>query len=1146
MQRLDGRLVHSASDLNAFSECVHLTALDRAAALGELVRPDRKDPTAELLARKGDEHEQRHLERLRASYGERLVAFSERPAHSRAAYETAEAQTLAAMARGVEIIYQATFFDGTFLGYADFLRRIERPSAHWDWSYEAVDTKLALSVKPYFLVQLCNYSEHLARLQGMPPEYAAIVLGSGEERRFRVDDYAAYYRQLKAAYLASVERGDDAYPFECAHCDGCVWSAACAKRRDDDDHLSIVANIRRDQIAKLEGAGVTTLAALATADDDDCPKQLARDTYLNLRSQAAEQQRYRLAARSGNGATPHSYTFRPAGGERTGLARLPAPAAGDVFFDIEGDPLYRPGRGLEYLFGAYLPDEDEYRAFWGRTPAEEREAFESFVDFVVERQRRYPDLHVYHYSSYETSALKRLMGRFASREIEIDRFLIADTFVDLYPVVRQSVWISQPSYSIKKVEALYGWRRTTQTRGGDDSIVMFESWLEDQNPATLEDIRAYNEDDCRSTHALREWLAGLRAEFNAQSASPIPWRAAPEGREPPQSPERSELAKALLEGIPAPDSLDDLRAWAEPLRGRWLLGNLLEYHRREQKPDWWQHFYRIDHPSELAHPDRHALGGLTLREDVEAYKRSERDRTFVYTYAYPEQEHDFDAGNDACDGDSGKNAGSIVSCDDLTGTLEIKLAQAIVPEALRAIIPRRPLDDKQKRLAVEAIATAYRDGTLETTHPATLAMLLERSPRVAGRPYGARLQPDTVTSAAVSSVVRALDRSYLVIQGPPGSGKTTTAAQTIVDLIKAGKRVALAAFTHKALHNLLHRVERCATERGVRFKGCHKSAATNAGSPFESHLDESLVADAPHAGAFAGCALVSATTYAWADEGQRSQFDVVVIDEAGQVSLADALVTSLVAENVVLLGDPQQLPQVGRGSHPVGTDGSILEHLLGGQPTIAANRGIFLDTTYRLHPDVDRFVSRAFYENRLKADALNARNRVDGGGLSGGGPRWLAVRHEGNARKSVEEADCIVEAIARLLEGGTVTVRDAPPRPLTERDILVVAPYNRQRAEIGARLRGLGFEHVRVGTVDKFQGQEAPVVFYSMATSDAELAPRGLEFLLSPNRLNVAVSRAQALSVLVCSPNLPAARAATVEEMELLNLLCSYVETVGG
>ena len=1143
MQLLDGALVHSASDLNNYSECLHLTALNQLAATGVLTRPKVDDPTAELLARKGTEHEQRYLERLRGEFGDDLVEFADRVTPSRAAYEAAEADSVAAMARGVKIIYQATFFDGTFLGRADFLRRVERPSADWPWSYEVLDTKLALSPKPYFLVQLCNYTEHLTRVQGTAPERVGIVLGTGETRWFRVDDYAAYYRRLKRSYLESVGRGEDAYPFECSHCGLCSWAQTCERRRDEDDHLSLVAGMRRDQLEKLEAAGIRTLAALAAAVDGDKPPKMSPETFANLRAQAREQNKFRLARREGRPAA-HSYTLRPHGAG-IGLARLPEPAAGDVFFDIEGDPMYRPDRGLEYLWGVYLPDEDRYRAIWAKEPSEERAAFEAFVDFVVARRRQYPNLHVYHYAPYETTALKRLMGRFGSREREIDDFLRTGVFVDLYPVVHRGAWISQPSYSIKKVEALYGLRRETVTRGGDDSIVQFESWLLSRDDAILDDIRAYNEDDCKSTAALRDWLVGLRAELNATlpEDAQLPWRAAQTGEPSAEEEERSELAGRLLDGLPAPDTLEQLREWGEPDRARWLLGHLLEYHRREQKPEWWKYFARLEGTIDLVEEDDDALGGLVWCQDVERRKLGERDRTWVYTFSFPSQEHGLNAGKEPLDAKTGKGAGKIVRLDDVARRLEIKLSSALDPAELRGLLPSRPLNFKRHRECLESIARAYLDGTLDATLPATAALLLARPPRLRDRSAGASLQPPVVEPAAVSAVVGALDRSYVVVQGPPGSGKSTTAAHLVVDLLAAGKRVGLAALSHKALHNLLRKIEETATERNVTFGGCHKSSAMNDDSPYVSALDRPMVADAPKSDDFDSCDLVSATTYSWADETQRGRFDVMVVDEAGQVSLADALIASLAARDVVLLGDPQQLPQVSKGSHPVGTNLSILEHLLLGDQTIAENRGVFLDKSYRMQPQIEHFVSRAFYGGRLHADPANAGNAVAApGGLTGGGPRWLRVEHDGNGKYSIEEADRIVAEIATLLDAGTATIRGRAPAALGPGDVLVVAPYNRQRVEITRRLLDRGLDAVGVGTVDKFQGQEAPVVFYSMAASDADLAPRGLDFLLSPNRLNVAVSRAQAVSVLVCSPELPSSRATTIDQMRLLSLLCAYIE----
>ena len=1165
MQVLDGVLVHSASDLNDYTECLHLTALERRVAARELTRPEVTSETAKLLARKGDEHERRYLDRLREQFGADLVAFESRSGRSRTDYLEADAATLRAMAAGTKIIYQAAFFDGTFLGRADFLRRIEVPSARFAWSYEVIETKLALSPKPYFLVQLAQYSEHVARLQGSMPAEASIVLGSGNERRFPLEECAAYYRRLKADYLASFARDDDAYPFECAHCDLCPWRVACATRRDADDHLSLVARIRRDQIAKLEDHGIGTLAALASAPDDARPKRMQPESFDNLRSQAREQHRYR-AARAAGGSASHSYTFRLPAGPNDGFGRLPEPDPGDVFFDMEGDPLYRPDRPLEYLFGCYLPAEDRYVPFWGKTPAEERTAFEAFVDFVVDRRRTYPNLHVYHYAPYETVALKRLGGLFGSRERELDAFWEAGTFVDLYPVVRQSVWISQPSYSIKKVEALYGFTRTTVTKGGDDSIVQFEAWLATQDAAILDDIRAYNDDDCRSTFLLRQWLVRLRAERNATLDVPTPWRivSTPESSRAAEgaaaadttlasgteadaeAADRDALRAWLLDAISPPDSLAELRRWPEERRCRWLLGNLLEYHRREQKPEWWEFFHRRDHIGELEEHDGKAIGGLRYRPDVPPYKKAPRDRNLVHVFDFPKQEFDLSAGDEPLDPSTGKRAGEIVEIvetDAEVDRLHLKLAASIDASRLSALIPGKPLDDSKKRRLVARIARDYLDGSLERDHPATFELVHARAPRLRDRGRGSTIQPDVITPETVTAVIEALDSSHVVVQGPPGSGKSTTAAHAVVALLTAGKRVALAAQSHKALHNLCRKIEQTAHGRGYTFSGCHKSSDSNAGSAYESYALWKMIGDAPKSSAFDDCTLVSATTYAWADPGQNAAFDTIFVDEAGQLSIADVLIASLVARNVVLLGDPQQLPQVLQGSHPIGTDLSILEHLLGDAPTIRPERGVFLSTSYRMQPDVDRFISATFYQGRLDADPRNAGNRVEGGDdLAGGGPRHLAIDHDGNGRVSIEEASALADRIAELLTHGRVALRTHDARRIVPADILVVAPYNMQRVAIERELRLRGIAGVPVGTVDKFQGLEAPIVFYSMATSSAELAPRGLDFLISPNRLNVAISRSQVLSVLVCSPLLLASRAGTVDALRLLNLLCRYVE----
>jgi uncharacterized protein len=283
--------------------------------------------------------------------------------------------------------------------------------------------------------------------------------------------------------------------------------------------------------------------------------------------------------------------------------------------------------------------------------------------------------------------------------------------------------------------------------------------------------------------------------------------------------------------------------------------------------------------------------------------------------------------------------------------------------------------------------------------------------------------------------------------------------------------------------------------------------------------------------------LLAGTAWLFSREDMAGVVDTLFVDEAGQVSLADALALGTCARNVVLLGDPQQLGQVSQGIHPEGASASVLEHLLGGDDTVSADRGLFLSRTWRMHPDVCRFISETSYEGRLHAVPACERQRIDSSGLSGTGLRWLPVEHEGNRGSSVEEADRIAAEL-ELLVGATFTDRDGRERRLGWDDILVVTPYNAQVRCLRARLG----PHARIGTVDKFQGQEAPVVFFSMATSSGDDLPRNLEFLFSRNRLNVAISRAQSLAVLVASPELLEIRCRTIEQMRMVNALCRFVE----
>ncbi len=1155
MQRIDGRFVYAASDLNNYLECGYLTELDRLVALGERQSPHQDDPQVELIARKGDEHERWYLGQLRAKYDGGVTAF-ERPQHSIAGFEAAQAETIAAMERGDALIYQGTFFDGQFLGHPDFLRRIEVPCERWAWSYEVIDTKLALNTKPYFLIQLCNYSEHLARIQGTMPEFGYIVLGNGEERHYRLNDYSAYYRHLKQRFLeyVSEERETESnglYPHKCGHCAVCKWSDVCEAQREADDHLSLVARMRRDQIGKLNATGVQTVIDLAAARDELRPEGMNPQTFATLRRQATMQVRGRS-----EGPVYELLAHEP----WEGFGLMPAPTEGDVFFDMEGDPLYEPGRGLEYLFGVYChgevsnhpePVEGEYICFWALDRAEEKRAFEQFIDFIVERRRRYPNLHVYHYADYEKSAMRRLAQAHCTREQEVDDLLRGEVLVDLYAVVRQSLVISEDSYSIKRLEKFYNFKRKTEVRKGDDSIVMFETWLADRTRREiLEDIERYNEDDCRSTLLLRDWLLERREDAIAKFGRDIPFhepklqchpelvdgcrKCAERVKQEREERQTSELQHRLLDGILAPQSEDEYALMSEDHRARYLLANLLAYHRREDKPVWWAFFDRCENVDNLLEFDKDAIAGLRFCDDAEPKKEK---NSWLYAYEFPDQHYKIGVGDSVHDPDTGEAVGTVFFLDDDENRLVLKWTGSLEDaRKIRALIPGGPIRTDEQKASLARIAEAYLAGKMA---PAMLDLLLSRNPRVTGFP---KLQPQIVTPQAVSVVAQALDRSYLFIQGPPGSGKTWTGSRVICDLLAVGKRVGVLSTGHKAIHHLLHKVEACARDRGLSFRGLYKYSNGNGDSLYVSQIHEPFITSYAHNDPFEDeeYDIAAGTSWLFSREGMAGKFDYLFIDEAGQVSLADALAVSAAAKNIVLLGDPLQLAQVSQGIHPLHAGASVLEHLLGQAQTVPEDRGIFLDVSYRMHPEICTFISETVYGGRLSAGEKTKSQCVDSPGLSGCGLRYVALSHEGNSRESREEAERIAAEIALLLRG-TLTDEYGVTRAMTPDDIIVVTPYNAQRRLISRLLREADID-VRVGTVDKFQGQEAFVVFYSMATSSGNDVPRDLGFLFEQNRFNVAVSRARAMSVVLSSTRLLDTPCHTTEQIALVNLLCRYSE----
>jgi predicted RecB family nuclease len=1099
MRLRDGLLSLSPSDLANYLACPHLTQLEVAAERGELERPDRENPHADLIRRKGEEHEAAYLARLREE-GREIIEVA---TGDEIDFDVAALATEDALRAGAEVVYQGVLASEGWRGIADFLIRTDEPSALGSFSYEAWDTKLARHAKPNAVLQLTFYSHELERIQGRLSERMHVVLGTGEVETFRPADFAAFFRRVRGRLAKAVTSGADTYPYPVDLCGLCSFLELCKRRWEEDDHLSEVAWIRHDQIERLNGAGIATLEALGETAAGTPVAHMAPQTFETLRHQASLQ----LSARRTN---THRYELLPLQ-ERRGLGLLPAPDPGDLFYDIEGDPFWEPGRSLEYLHGM-VDTAGSFTALWAHDRESEKRVLEELIDLFHARLAAHPGMHVYHYASYETSALKRLAAQHATREEELDDLLRREVFCDLFTVVRQALRISYPSYSIKSVREFF-MRAEAELAGGEDAIVLYEQWVADRDPALLELIERYNEEDCVSTLRLRDWLVERKEEAKGAFGVAIPWRSAPEARVPSEETtallgERAELRAALVaRGDPA----------------HVLVGELLEYHRREAKPAWWWYFKRCEETPEELVEDSESIGSL----EPDGSEPVEDKKSLVHGFRFPVQQNKLDAGDEAHDPLRQSSAGDVVELDNVAGTLSLrrgpKLADAALPTAL---IPGGPWNTKVQREALSRFARSVLGADGRYPH---LEKVLGREPPLGG----ARVQCETLEE--MGRLVRAVEGSYLFVQGPPGSGKTWTGARLITYLIAIGKRVAIASQSHKAIHKLLSEIEADALETGVSLRGLKKSTGGNEESIYEGPL----VRSESEAEAFldADEELVAGTSWLLTREELDSRFDYLFLDEAGQISLADALALGTCARTLVLLGDPIQLAQVTQGIHPAGSGKSVLMHLLGERATVPEDMGLFLERSYRMHPDVCRYISSAFYEDRLEsAPACAAQGSSFGTGL-----RWVPVEHEGNSTASEEEAAAIYAEIDRLL-GGTWTDSDVVTRPITPEDVMVVAPFNAQVKLLTERLE----PGVAVGTVDKFQGQQAPVVFFSMAASSGEDAPRGIDFLMSRNRLNVAVSRAQCLAYLVCAPRLLDVDCKTVEHMRLANALCRFVELAEG
>ena len=1110
MLKFEGQTLFSASDLVNFMGCAHATVLD----VHNLVTPASfapDDESAVLLQEKGIEHERAYLESLRAN-GLSIAEI----ATDGTLYERVQA-THKAMQAGHDVVYQGAFLVGQWHGYSDFLiRRDNITSTFGEFAYDVADTKLARAAKPKHFLQLCVYAEMLRAVQGVAPPYMHVVLGNGEIVALPTSSLIHYFsvaRDRFERFVSDVPNNSAGDP--CSHCTFCRWSDHCESQWEAEDHLSIVAGLTRSQRSALREFGINNISELAALTDDTKIPGLQVSTVAKLSAQA------RLQAHQRETGERRVELLDASPGR--GFDRLPKPDDGDMFFDMEGDPLFEGG--LEYLFGLIALDEgkDRFHEFWAHDRENEKVAFERTIDFMTARLSRHPRAHIYHYASYEETALKRLAMYHGTREQEVDDLLRGDRLVDLYKVVNESIRTSEPRYSIKNMEAFYlpgGRQGTVKTAG--DSIVIYERWRRIGGEHLLTEIASYNEIDCRSTRLCRDWLLSLRPAnanwFTGRTLAPAdPAKLA--ARE-----EADERTRQLMQSLMGVEDA----SWQR------LLADLLEFHRREAKPSWWAMFARQEMDADALLDDAESLANLQPHPTRNAWAEK---KSIVHPFTFPPQDFKMKVGDKPLRSGTLEPAGEIISLDEDSCTIELKLgpSRSVIAHGT-SLIPEGPVGDKILRAAVHRYAQSVEDGA--DRYAAVTSILRRDRPLLSGRQSGEALISEEIdaTEGTIEALML-LDESYLLVQGPPGAGKTYTSAEAIVALLRAGKRIGVASNSHKAINNLLKEIEAKSSVKGLIFRGMKKSSREDQTLGSSGWIED--IVGGTGSGVSPHHQLVAGTAWLFAREDLDSAFDYLFIDEAGQVSLANVIAMGTAAKNIVLVGDQMQLSQPIKGTHPGGSGRSALEHLLEGHATVPPDQGIFLPQSRRMHPDLCQFISDAFYDGRLKAEASTTKQGInvdvlsDPAALANNGLRFVEVEHKGCTQRSRDEAERLAFTY-RALIGADWTNRFGERHVIGIDDVLVVSPYNMQ-VEL---LRRTLPEGARVGTVDKFQGQEAPVVLISMATSSGEDLARNIEFLYSRNRMNVAISRARCLAVIFANPKLLEIPCSTITQMSLIDSMC--------
>ena len=1147
MLMVEGDVRWSASDLSAAADCEFRVLCRLDVLLGRAsATAVPEDPLLEHIARLGDRHEEHELERLRSERDVRSLARVS-PPYTEVSLRAAADHTRRAL-EGDAVLYQLAFYDGEFFGYADFVIPGEDGWQVWD-------AKLAREAKPRALLQLGAYVDQLLGMGVPVAPRVGLLLGDRSREEFPISEVLPVFRERRNRLRQLlIDHRTASGPVQWGRPDlvACGKCADCAAAIEAYDDLWAVAGVYTGQRTALRAAGVTTMPQLAAADV--APEGIRPDVFDRLRAQANLQVRQRdLPADA-----PMLSELKP--GAAAALAMLPQPSAGDWFFDFEGDPLYDEGdpavAGLEYLWGI-LDTQETFDPWWAFDREQEREVFVRFVETLTARRAQFPDMHVYHYAPYETSALKRLAIRYQTHEDELDDLLRAGVFVDLYATVRAAIRVGKGSYSIKKLEPLYMGEQLRDADGvtaGDASIVAFHEFLQltrDGDSTGAQRIRSdltdYNGYDCLSTLRLRDWLLARAAAAGVRigAATPADTLVADPGLTADQE-ARAQLVQKLVDGSGPLEPTER----TPTQQARALLAAALSYYRREEKVHWWHHIDLLSQPREELEEQRDVFvvdeaqveqdwaptstrANAALRRMLRLIGRwgpgSAPSRGVSIAYAAPGPPKAQFPSSSGTLLRSGEATMAFTDDPDVVLVTESRSADTQFAQLPVALLPGSP---PRSKIIADRIAQVAQESLTDPVPQNAVTDLLTRQP--SRLVQGGSLPRSGNDIADIVDALVGMTDSYVAVQGPPGTGKSHTACAVIKALVEQHHwRVGVVAQSHAVVEHLLDALVRGGLDPAAIGKAEPRDDSAR-WTDLSKPKDKTAFLQRTEGLVYGG------TTWKFCSQDvPPGSLDLLVIEEAGQFSLAATIGAGVSAKRILLVGDPQQLPQVSQASHPEAVDESALAWLMDGADTIDAEQGYFLAESFRMHPALCDRVSHLSYSGRLQAAADAAKREL---AQVPPGLGVVTVPHVGNSVQSPQEADEVVAQVAQFLGTTWRPGADSRPRPLDQADILVVAPYNAQVALIKERLAAADLAEVSVGTVDKFQGRQAPVVLVSMTASSRGDVPRGMGFLLMRNRINVAISRAMWTAVIIRSDALTAYLPTTVDSFLELGAFLSLCD----